>query len=105
MPLQRLQGKLSSHFPVPLHRSQIVSLSQKVLPFPRHTMHGTLAPSGFLPVPEQKTQAIAGSSTSTCPVPSQTKQPDIAESKLKGSFPIPLQYAHLIIFVMDYIVL
>jgi len=68
-------------------------------------MHGTLAPSGFLPVPEQKTQDIAGSSTSTCPLPLQTWQPDIEESKSKGSFPIPLQNAHLIIFDMAQIVL
>jgi len=51
------------------------------MPFPPHTIQVTLAPSGFLPVPEQKTQAIAGSVTSTCPVPSQTWQDDIAESK------------------------
>jgi hypothetical protein len=44
-------------------------------------MHGTLAPSGFLPVPEQKTQDIAGSSTSTFPVPWQTVQAAMAESK------------------------
>jgi len=71
-PLQRVQDKPSLHFPVPLHKWQIVVLSQKLLPFPLHTMHGTLAPRGFFPVPEQKTQDIAGSSTSTCPVPSQT---------------------------------
>jgi hypothetical protein len=65
-------------------------------------MHGTLAPRGFLPVPEQKTHSTVGSSTSTFPVPLQTWQPDIAESKSKGSFPVPLQNAHSNIFVMTY---
>jgi len=63
-------------------------------------MHGTLDPSGFLPVPEQKTHFFMGSSTSTRPVPLQTRQCDIGESKSKGSFPVPLQNTHLIIFAM-----
>jgi hypothetical protein len=66
-------------------------------------MHGTLAPSGFTPVPEQNTQFTAGSFTSTFPFPLQTWQLDISESNSKGSFPVPLQYAHVIIFFMAYI--
>jgi hypothetical protein len=65
-------------------------------------MHGTLAPSGFTPVPEQNTQLTAGSFTSTFPFPMQTWQLDISESNSNGSFPVPLQYAHVIIFFMAY---
>ena len=63
-------------------------------------MQATLAPSGFLPVPEQKTHFFMGSSTSTCPVPLQTRQCEMGESKSKGSVPVPLQKAQLIVFVM-----
>jgi hypothetical protein len=69
-------------------------------PLPPQTMHGTLAPSGFLPEPEQKTHFLTGSSSSTLPVPLQTRQSDRGESKLKGSFPVPVQNAQLIDFVM-----
>jgi len=61
-------------------------------------MHGIRAPSGFLPEPAQNTHSIAGSSISTSPVLLHTKQYEVAESKSKGSFPVPLQYAHKIIF-------
>jgi len=63
-------------------------------------MHGTLAPSGFLPVPEQKTHFFAGPAISTCPVPLQTRHSDNGESKSKGSLPFPPQNAHLVIFDM-----
>ena len=63
-------------------------------------MQGILAPSGFLPVPAQKIHFFSGSSSSTCPVPSQTRQCAMGESKSKGSFPVPLQNAHLMIFNM-----
>jgi hypothetical protein len=82
LPLQLKQGKPTLSFPVPLHGLQIIVIEQKLLPFPPHTIQGTLAPSVFLPVPEQKTQVTEGSSTSTRPVPSQTKQSDIGESNL-----------------------
>jgi len=75
---------------------------QWFFPFPPQTMQGTLAPSGFLPDPAQKTHAMTGSCTETKPVPSQTRQTDIGESKSNGSFPVPPQYAHLIFFDMVY---
>jgi hypothetical protein len=63
-------------------------------------MHGTLAPSGFLPDPEQKMHFFMGSATSTFPKPLHTRQLEIAESKSNGSFPVPLQKAHLIVSVI-----
>jgi hypothetical protein len=67
-------------------------------------MQGILAPSGFLPVPEQKMHFFMGSFTSTRPVPIQTRQCATGESKSNGSFPVPLQNAHLIIFAMIFLV-
>ncbi len=63
-------------------------------------MQGTLAPRGFLPVPEQKIHFFMGSATSTTPVLLHTRQCEIGESKSKGSFPVPLQYAHFIVAAM-----
>ena len=100
LPPQRVHGRPSLDFPDPLHWIHFVLLSQWLFPFPPHTMQETLAPSGFLPVPEQKTHLFIGSLTSTRPVLLQTWQCDIGESKSKGSFPVPLQNAHLIIFAM-----
>jgi len=61
-------------------------------------MQGILAPSGFFPVPEQKTHFFKGFSSSIFPVPLQTTQLERGESKLKGSCPFPLQNAHLMMF-------
>jgi len=61
-------------------------------------MHGILAPSGFFPVPEQKRHFFDGFTSSTFPVPLQTTQSDSEESKLNGSWPFPLQNAHLMMF-------
>lgn len=99
-PPQRVQGRPSVAFPVPKHRAHCTVFSKRFIPFPAHTMQGTLAPSGFFPVPEQKTHFFAGSSTITLPVPLQTRQFEIGESKSKGSFPVPLQNAQLICFAM-----
>lgn len=90
-PPQRVQGRPSPDFPVPLHCLQGVLISVWRLPFPPQTIHGTLAPKGFLPDPAQNLHFIKGSSTSTTPVPLQTKQCEIVESRLYGSLPEPLQ--------------
>jgi len=63
-------------------------------------MHETLAPNGFFPVPEQNTHFFKGSSTSTIPLPLQTRHSDIGESKSNGSLPLPPQNVHLIFFDM-----
>jgi hypothetical protein len=71
-----------------------------LFPLPLQTIHATLAPSGFLPEPPQKTHFFAGVSISTSPLPLQTKQSDIGDNSSNGSFPVPLQNAHLIFFDM-----
>jgi hypothetical protein len=63
-------------------------------------MHATRAPIGFLPVPEQNKHFFTGKSISTIPVELQTRQCDRGESNSKGSFPVPLQNAQVIIFAM-----
>jgi hypothetical protein len=70
------------------------------MPLPPQTMQGTLAPSGFLPDPEQNTHLICGSSVSTAPDPLQTWQLETGESKSNGSFPVPLQKAQVVFFNM-----
>jgi hypothetical protein len=67
---------------------------------PPQTMQVTLAPRGFLPEPAQKTHGLMGSCISTSPVPLQTRQCEICESKSKGSLPVPLQNAHFIFFAI-----
>jgi len=95
--LHLVQGSPSLDRPVAEQAGQILSPSfEGVLPFPPHTIHETLDPSGFIPVPEQKTHFRPGSSTSTIPVPLHTKQNDDFASNSKQSFPVPLQYAHII---------
>jgi hypothetical protein len=64
------------------------------------TIHEILAPNGFLPVPLQKGHFFKGSSTSTIPLPLQTRQSDIGDSKSNGSLPFPPQNAHFITFDM-----
>ncbi len=91
-----MQGNPSPERPVAEQAGQILLPTERVLPFPPHTIHGTLAPNGFIPVPEQKIHFRPGSSTSTTPVPLHTRQNDDLASNSKQSFPVPLQYAHLI---------
>ena len=101
-PPQRVHGRPSPDLPLPLHWVHLVSPSKWLLPLPPHTIQGTLAPSGFFPEPEQKTHFFSGCTISVFPVPLQTIQADIGESKSKGSFPLPLQNAHLMMFDMTY---
>jgi hypothetical protein len=72
IPLQLVQGSPSTARPVPMHFSQTISLVIELCPFPLQTMQGTLAPKGFLPVPEQKTQALNGAFMSTVASPLHT---------------------------------
>jgi hypothetical protein len=58
VPLQRVQGSPSEALPVPAHLLQIISPVLELLPLPPQTMQVTLAPSGFFPVPEQKTHSL-----------------------------------------------
>jgi len=96
-----VQGNPSLDRPVAEQAGQILSpVIEGVFPFPPHTIHGTLAPNGFIPVPEQKTHFRPGSSTSTMPDPLHTKQNDDLASNSKQSFPVPLQYEHLIFVVI-----
>ncbi len=67
---------------------------------PLHTIQATLAPSGFFPVPPQKTHFFAGVSISTCPLPLQTRQSDIGDKSSNGSLPVPRQKVQLIFFDM-----
>jgi hypothetical protein len=79
---------------------QLSKSPQLKYPFPLHTMHETLAPSGFLPDPAQNTHFFRGSSTSIIPLPLQTRHSDIGESKSNGSLPLPSQNVHFIFFDM-----
>jgi hypothetical protein len=58
VPLHRVQGSPSDALPVPVHLLQIISPVLELLPLPPQTMQVTLAPSGFFPVPEQKTHSL-----------------------------------------------
>jgi len=91
-----MQGSPSAALPVPLHFSHITSLVIELLPLPLQTIQGTFAPSGFFPVPEQKTHSLNGSSISTTPNPLHTWHCENFESKLNGSFPVPRQKGQLI---------
>jgi hypothetical protein len=71
-----------------------------LFPLPLQTIQATLAPNGFLPEPPQKTHFFSGVSISTSPLPLQTRQSDMGDNSSNGSFPVPLQNAHLIIFDM-----
>jgi len=82
-PLHFVQGNLSFARPLPLHAAQTAFPELCTIPFPRHTMQETLAPNGFLPVPEQKVHFISGFSISTAPVPWQTRQKDSSENSPK----------------------
>jgi hypothetical protein len=104
-PLHRGQGNPSGDFPDPMQERQTVSISQLTTPFPPQTMHESLAPSGFLPEPEQNRHFFTGSFTVTLPVPLHTRHPESSESKSYGSFPVPLQNAHLITLSMTLILI
>jgi hypothetical protein len=102
VPLHRMQGSPSDALPVPKHLLQIFSPVKELCPFPPQTIHVTLAPSGFFPVPEQKTHFLKGCSISMVPVPLHTRQKDIGPSNSKKSFPFPLQYGHVIFVPIDF---
>jgi hypothetical protein len=95
-----VHGKPSLAFPVPLHDRHSAAPLKWLTPFPPQTMHATLAPNGFFPVPEQKTQALAGFGRVEYPVPLQVVHCEAAESNANGSFPLPLQNAHLVTVFM-----